>query len=302
MSDETGSIRHYPQALHKQVVEPSTDNATSTNYYEYDIIANFNSEAPFYFLESSKSRPLNKVVFIDTLFHEILHGLGFASSLNDYFEKGLVTFLPDIKAPAPGNDEVNFGSDISDLSFSELIFDKFVYLKNTNRKLSEYLKEFNALKSPYLEDPFFANPKLKTLSRELTKAATIKNNLIFQVNPKAEPIYLESSLYPFKAGSSISHLDKDFYENSQDLLMVYRREGKDLIDVIKYLGDFKTAPYGPHTLAILEAIGYTLNKSPNLDMSYIKLAGGPASKASLNCLPNIPVQLILMFVIYAMSC
>ncbi|KAI9290526.1 hypothetical protein K502DRAFT_333894 [Neoconidiobolus thromboides FSU 785] len=94
IADEKGIIRLYPQALYKQLIPKKPRNV---EYHQYDIFAEFNSKAPYYF-PNSRIKGGDKASFLDLISHELLHGLGFVTSIDDHFNKGLATFLPDIQS------------------------------------------------------------------------------------------------------------------------------------------------------------------------------------------------------------
>ncbi|KAI9292798.1 hypothetical protein K502DRAFT_351624, partial [Neoconidiobolus thromboides FSU 785] len=144
-------------------------------------------------------------------------------------------------------------------------------------------------------NPLKEGSKLGNIAKDLTKQVTIKDNLFFQIN-KDTLITLETSLVPYAPGSSISHLDKSKYLNTADSLMCYRMEDKDIYEVMKSIGTWNTAPYGPNTLAILEAMGYTLTKNPSQEHSYNMLF---TSKNSSSITNNS--NLLLFFIMLILS-
>ncbi|KAI9291180.1 hypothetical protein K502DRAFT_297340, partial [Neoconidiobolus thromboides FSU 785] len=251
ISDDKGAVRLYPQALYKQLM---TSKQQDIKYSQYDIFAEFNSEAPYYF-PNSKVKGGDRVNFLDVVSHELLHGLGFASSINDNFNTGLVTFYPDIVLKEMKD------SKLIKVQFIQFIFDKFLVISKPDNYVEKYLNLFNQNNLLDPVNPLKEGSKLGNIAKDLTKQVTIKDNLFFQIN-KDTLITLETSLVPYAPGSSISHLDKSKYLNTADSLMCYRMEDKDIYEIMKSIGTWNTAPYGPNTLAILEAMGYTLTKNP----------------------------------------
>jgi len=88
LMDDDGMTRLYPQALVKQLQLP--------NHYEfndYDISAEFNSDNSRFWFRGDREIGEEQVDLELLIIHELLHGLGFASSWDDYFNDGILTPL-----------------------------------------------------------------------------------------------------------------------------------------------------------------------------------------------------------------
>ncbi|CAG8822245.1 18489_t:CDS:2, partial [Racocetra persica] len=89
--DDDGRIRLYAQSLAKQFqleVHPE--------YSPIDILADFNSDFPFWFEGDPPIQP-NQIGFEELVLHELTHGLGFLSSWsNDYLEESSSFLTPNI--------------------------------------------------------------------------------------------------------------------------------------------------------------------------------------------------------------
>ena len=233
MTDEDRVDRLYPQSLAKQL------NPTPRNLADCDIFAEFNADVNFWF-QGDGPIAANQHDFIYVILHELFHGLGFASSWRDYFDQGALTPLPQ------GNGQSR--------NFQEFAFDRFmvetkggVPLENAARAISG-----NSRLRPDAE------------SRRLFDLAQTSNSLAFVFPGGQDSVVLETSLQPYKPGSSISHAASSSSRNTPDFLMRFSLEpGITLQDVIaKCASGNPFGPIGPKLLTVMGALGYPIQSTP----------------------------------------
>src|SRR5690349_3253842 len=119
MADDDQMIRLYPQALVKQ---QATDQSIS--FGAYDIVALFNSEANFWFQGDGPIQHTQSD-FLFVILHELVHGLGFTSSWDDYINITPEALTPDVSITTKGGQQT--------IGFTEYAFDRFIVLSQTGQ-------------------------------------------------------------------------------------------------------------------------------------------------------------------------
>ena len=81
-------------------------------------------------------------------------------------------------------------------------------------------------------------------------------------NNANEAIILETTLNPFKTGSSLGHVDFKTYVNTSDFLMTYKQDsGMTLDDYMSIGGNYTGGPIGPKLRQILATMGQVYDTS-----------------------------------------
>ncbi|CAG8587166.1 8744_t:CDS:1, partial [Racocetra fulgida] len=262
--DDDGKIRLYAQSLAKQFqleVHPE--------YSPIDILADFNSDFPFWFEGDSPIQP-NQIGFEELVLHELTHGLGFLSSWsNDYLEEDSSFLTPNIDGIFYNvGDNVESKSVLVFRGFLENAFDKYMILTSDRTRTTELTSELNKfldgqdkifLSVNEFIAKFKASPQLN-IAKQMYKTCTEANSIEFLANTsnsKNNAVILETSISPFRVGASISHVDENLF-NSSDFLMTFEQVlGRTLEDSIAAGGSEggKEKAIGPKILAILETLG-----------------------------------------------
>ncbi|CAG8511202.1 10277_t:CDS:2 [Funneliformis caledonium] len=259
LMDEEGVERHYPQALVKQLpFERHPD------FGPFDILAKFNSEADYWFEGDESQIKPNQADFQLVVLHELIHGLGFYSSWNDFFDfvnpQGL-TPIPSVEG------ELNENSGMIFNGFIENIFDKYLIFLSSGEYVSNITTVINTIvneKGKFYETPkdfiikFKSSPQYLQ-SQMMLKTATIPFSLGFlpkNANDSSEAIVLETTLNPFQTGSSLGHVDYKTYMNTSDFLMTYKQgSGLTLGDYMSIGGNYTGGPIGPKLRQVLKTMG-----------------------------------------------
>ncbi|KAL1925198.1 uncharacterized protein VTP21DRAFT_81 [Calcarisporiella thermophila] len=252
LQDDDNMLRVYPQALVKQM-----DISPRPQFNQYDILMEFNSELPWHFLEDGpKLKYSNQTDFTHAVLHEMLHGLGFLSVFLEYPPNGKV-LIPGGSAhlAAPSSGEV--------ATYFEGVFEKYMLKMPERKPVSSYTQTIAAAAKALFSNrttPEEMTTALSTspefqASRDLLKFATTKDALAILPfgGPMDDPVYLETSFAPLKAGSSLSHISSTHYANTSEWLMLWRPE-KNLAyeEAVRAYG----GPIGPKTLRVLASLGY----------------------------------------------
>ncbi|KXN72636.1 hypothetical protein CONCODRAFT_4493 [Conidiobolus coronatus NRRL 28638] len=279
--------RMYPQALVKQL-DPSKAPGSGSSA---DILAEFNSDAKFWFQRSNKTISSNQVDFLLVVSHELIHGLGFTSSYSDYWN----TDNPQALTPNPIIESQSNGkARIS--GFTENIFDKYMIRTDNNQAITDSVATplnnwaQNTQYASSADDLFdqFQNSNVYNLSTNLLTLAVKENSLALNLNTTSGPLFLETGLTPFQPSSSISHVDIDKYKNSNEFLMQWEiNSGISLADSMKKIGgQWNTAPYGPNLIQFLGNMGYPTNSNPDPKV-FLQLSD--SSKIRAHLLPALAV-------------
>ncbi|RHZ84077.1 hypothetical protein Glove_85g154 [Diversispora epigaea] len=255
-------IRFYPQALVKQFsLDPHPE------YSDLDIIAHFNAGQEWWFRNDNVAIEPEQIDFNELILHELIHGLGFESSWNDDLE-----YLDRQKTTGLTPDFLFHSNEF--LGFYEYIFDRYVNFLSSSSVVStstSYTYQLNmavAKKTSFNTYSDFVTEVKSSSQWKYAESALIhaitNYSLYFapaKYTSSNKGVYLESGLYPFARGSSISHVSI-IYEKTPDFLMTWKQDpGETLEETIQFVN--YTSPIGPGILSILESIGYETDNSPN---------------------------------------
>jgi hypothetical protein len=257
LKDEDEKIRLYPQALVKQFQLSNNDNY---EFIEYDIIAEFNSEFSFWFRGDPEINS-EQVDFELVLIHELLHGLGFLTSWDDYLSMETLSPIPSFL----NTDAFSNQDQIIFTGFQEFAMDKYLVFTNNNSSLgiiTDILNQFSINKTEFNSmDDFkieFANSPQFIEAKKMFNISA-KSGMIAFRNPNENlDILMETSLVPFMPGSSISHLDRNTVSNTLDFLMKFKAPYNVTLDDITSINGNNlnyTNPIGPLTIKMLKSIG-----------------------------------------------
>ncbi|RIA82639.1 hypothetical protein C1645_809537 [Glomus cerebriforme] len=261
--------RIYPQPLLKQLV-----NENHTEFSQFDINAQFNSEEDYWFEGDGPIKP-NQSDFLFVILHELIHGLGFASGWGDYSE---ILGIQNIITPMPlFLTETDTGQVIF-AGFRELIFDKFMVILPDGTRVSDINAELNKFSGvgtryasmndflSYFISTFPSSPQYSIAQRMMNISTTPKSLGILSLNKTdvKDAFILETSLIPFLPKSSISHCDYATYTKSSDFLMRYLQDpGVSLKKSIRLGGNYAGGPIGPKLAETLTLMGYQNQSLPN---------------------------------------
>ena len=205
--------------------------------------------------------------------HELLHGLGILSFwqvISPSSVKGLVVtgnkelepalspmLLLRDSATQPEKDEPL----VSGVSLP-FIFDKFIYESKTGgRIIDPFLKSYKSLTNYHAFHSkwvsYFVDNKAYDEGKRLYKLSTEKSSLVFRFpfKNRTEDVTLETTYSPFKSGSSLSHIDRERYLDTEEFLMRSEAEpGKTLAQ----LTPKDLFPIGDKTRKMLKAMGYNV--------------------------------------------
>ncbi|RIB19242.1 hypothetical protein C2G38_2141725 [Gigaspora rosea] len=263
--DEDGKIRLYVQALAKQFqlqVHPE--------YASVDILADFNSNFPFWFEGDPQIQP-NQIGFEELVLHELMHGLGFLSGWNnDYLEEDSLFLTPNIDGIIFNvGDNIERNSELIFRGFLESAFDKYMVLisnKTRTTELTSKLDKFlNGQDTKFasineFKEKFKVSPQFD-IAKQMYNICVESNSIGFLLNTsnsKNDVVILETGINPFQGGSSLSHVDEKLFDNSSEFLMTFEQTpGRTLEDAIAAGGgkNRKEEAIGPKILAILETLG-----------------------------------------------
>jgi hypothetical protein len=273
LKSDDGKIRLYPQALAKQVSTPPSSAALNPS----DIIAEFNSDAKFYFQSQGGKIGKDEMDFLLVVSHELVHGLGFATIYNDHFNEKPQALFPSPEAAifTDGRAKIN--------NFLESIFDRYVVVKEGKRSLTTITDVFNGYVAGSKDKMFkdeseaiqnFIESSQYQVAKDLLNTAQVEGSMEFVFDTKIKApfpsLVLETSLKPYTSSSSLSHVSAKNYADTKDFLMTHEMSsGNSLQKLVSSVGSdsWDTAPYGPGLLAMLETIGYTLKQNPHSNIT-----------------------------------
>ncbi|KAF0536673.1 sequence orphan [Gigaspora margarita] len=249
LKDDDGVYRFYPQSLVKQL-----GNKVHPKYSDYDINAIFNSEGVSYWFKGDGNIKSDQIDLEMVILHELVHGLGFLTSLNDYMHdipQGLTPYVVGI-----------INNSGSNYHFIEATFDKYMSVVPTGQNVSDIIKQMDVFNNIQYSNQdnftttFLSSPQYN-LATDLFSKATKSNSLTILSGD--DTIFLETSLTPFNSKSSISHFSSKKYTNTSDFLMRFSIErGKTLQQYVKMGGNYANGPIGPKLRAFLKSLGYTI--------------------------------------------
>ncbi|KAL1924419.1 uncharacterized protein VTP21DRAFT_7454 [Calcarisporiella thermophila] len=258
MQDDDGVVRMFPQSLVRQM------NVRNAQFARDDIEAKFNSDFPFRFLDEAADKS-EKDDFLEVAMHELTHGLGFLSLWADgVASENFLT--PELNVKINSDQTANING------FRESIFDRFMITlpeKEPMTKFTQQLNKFNGGRSFRSQSPeqfasvFGRSPQGRIAAKMMQKATGGRRGqgLAFKASKEAggQQVLLETSLSPFRRGSSVSHVDKQSHLNTRDRLMRFSGDGLPFNQAIRRFGN----PIGPELTAVLNTIGYTVEPASN---------------------------------------
>ncbi|GET00475.1 hypothetical protein GLOIN_2v1837721 [Rhizophagus clarus] len=265
-------IRFYPQALYKQMNLSEEHPEFGPN----EIMATFNSNANYWF--EGDPLPMLEIQsdMLYVVIHEMVHGLGFTTSWDDYF--GVKALTPVIggttKAPSPGETTTQ-NNELESSQFFELISDKFLVLLPSGKLVTSIADEINEFQFKIeslssldgVANAFTASPQFP-IAKNMYEVAMTHGAIGFLTIPPSEQltqgqilnnvIILETSLIPYQHSSSIAHTDFETYVNSSDFLMLYTYpKTATLGQIMSAVGSTNTTgPIGPKLRLLLGSLGY----------------------------------------------
>ncbi|CAG8711263.1 19542_t:CDS:2 [Dentiscutata erythropus] len=275
LQDSDGVTRLYSQALAKQFQFDS-----HPEFAPFDILASFTSVGNVFWFRDDPSPPTNtQVDFELVVTHELMHGLGFLSSWNDFFipyiSNGLTPF-PSFILSTEGPDVPPKNGTITFTGFQETAFDRYLVLTN-GTSLSTVTSNINQFaggpnagtkfdnKTAFV-NAFKSSPQFSFAADIFNKASTASSMAFMTHDAKTvnDACLLETSLEPYLSGSSISHTDFSTFSNSTDFLMIWKApRGVTLDQLTKANATNQIGVIGPQVIKILETLGYKTANNPN---------------------------------------
>ncbi|CAG8758426.1 17973_t:CDS:2, partial [Racocetra fulgida] len=237
---------------------------THPEYASDDIIAVFNSRSDYYFEDDPIVGP-QPIGFLELIVHEIVHGLGFITSWKPLLNSNVTTELvPRLNITMDGDST----KPLTYYGFVETIFDAFLVTAEGDKfsNFTDQLNNFTPLGTKFQNQQAFLDSFMNSTQYNIAKMvlnySQTPNSMVFLANPQSELIWLETTLFPYLKGSSISHFSLQIYDNTTDFLMTYlQRPGRSLETAMKQ--NNATCAIGPKLLLLLETIGYATPNKPN---------------------------------------
>ncbi|CAG8504128.1 5999_t:CDS:2 [Acaulospora morrowiae] len=263
LQDDDGLVRLYPQSLVKQFRFPK-----HPQFSTFDITATFNSAGGDYWFQGDPIIGPDQQDFLYVVLHELVHGLGFASSWQDYINDTPEALTPDISVISSAN-----SSTLIFNGFFESAFDKYMIDIPTGRRVSaitDQLNEFagSGTKFSNIQEFYmrFKSSKQYQLALGMMNSSVTPLSLGFLPTggtKSSDCIILETSLNPYQRGCSVSHVSLQTYNSTCDFLMKYLADrGKDLNTLVASRGNYKS-PIGPELLLFFNTLGYASPGYPN---------------------------------------
>ena len=201
----------------------------------------------------------NVIVYLtlDVAAHELIHGLGFQSIIFDY-QQAYSRPEPYLSSHLIDYESEN-GSLITKM-WPVSIYESLIHLNSLSvAKLSQDLTSMGERplsRNRYL-DEFENNPQTISAARTLYEMRSSSN--LVAIVPDGTKIPLLTFQGKQAPGESVSHLDSK-YCSSADFLMTNVTPFVDTLQTL--MKRYKTKSIlGPHTLKILEAMGYATRKN-----------------------------------------
>lgn len=229
----------YPQALFKQ--EPRKETPVLD---PFDMYIQLNADVSFVFLDDypMEMEP-HHISFMDTLFHEVNHGLGFYSCM----ETATSRLLSKAKLLQP--------IDTVEILRNFSIYDKSIAVKASGTPLLDLVqpRAQGDQKSP------------NQVLDDVAAAIRTPGQLYFAI-PGGGRVVLDGA--KFGTGQGLSHLDATEYRGTLDMIMRSERKGGVCISQ-KFRRDvpWDKSPYSRNTLQILKTLGYKLNDGSKYENS-----------------------------------
>ncbi|KAJ9068475.1 hypothetical protein DSO57_1028312 [Entomophthora muscae] len=241
----------YPQALFKQL--PVYKDTTQT-IEPYDMQLSINGRHKHFFpSQYSTTQSHNENTFLDTVCHEILHGMGISTSFT--IEN---SFLSNYNYTTYNNVLVSFTVKLNP-------FEKHIYTSN-GISIGEWVDEMNKENTKFnIPSPIRAlyTEEHSESAQSITRYVQEEQGLYFRTKDGTH-VYLETGI-PFKAGTSIAHISSKYNITTDRLITRRSMNGQGIHDITRE--GWKTSPFGQRTLKILETMGYPLNPNPKYENS-----------------------------------
>ncbi|KAJ1551315.1 hypothetical protein HK096_001372 [Nowakowskiella sp. JEL0078] len=242
----------YPQALLKQL---NIQDNVQIPYNDFDIVALFNMDANWRFSSTNYTNS-TQYDFERVAIHELSHGLGFDSSVNQWSD-GFTFIGPSYKL----NNESNFNGWLS-----PTLMDRYIYIPSSSKKWMDMLKLVTSFTtSKKLNETQFLMQFSKSgdpfsAAQQLYIVCTTSSKFIQYRTAENMSIYLQTTPGNFLQGTSIVHVDQATYSASAEFLMTPEVPLDNLsIEplIAKYNASYiMIGPYGVQTLNILKHFGY----------------------------------------------
>ncbi|KXN70829.1 hypothetical protein CONCODRAFT_6533 [Conidiobolus coronatus NRRL 28638] len=249
--DKDGVNRLFPKALAKQL---DLDGPLYLDSGDFDILAEFNSDADWWFDGDAKMTS-SQYDFFSTIAHELIHGLGFASSLNTYLDSD-----PSIISPCMLE---KFDSD-GETIFLPFVLDRLIVTSKDKKSIESLFTDYTKLsiKNSNNNEGKVKQHLKKSVSSTIEKFSNLTTTpeSLSLLLANGETLVLNTKDSPFMPGTSVSHVADSKYTGTIEYLMVSRFKGGDVFQLIDDNPDWDTYPYGPHLVEVLGEIGYTLKK------------------------------------------
>ncbi|KAJ9065041.1 hypothetical protein DSO57_1024018 [Entomophthora muscae] len=210
----------------------------------------------FYFPEDFTTLQ-NAPSVIDVLAHEFLHGMGF----NVDFENNILNadFAPRYET------ESGLDKKPDTITFQSNSFMQHVYTED-GIKMTKLIDEMNKEPSVIIKgDKVQLSDYHLEKFEQFKKYAAAPKRFYFKTST-GDHIYLDTNP-PFVPGASLSHID-DMYKDGEEALMTKAEPKHTGVHDVDFKG-WKTSPFGPKTLRIMETLGYTLNPKPHRKKSLL---------------------------------
>lgn len=252
----------YPQALYRQLPH------RKAQLKNHDMLININADHDFYFpRDYPRQQAQRQVSFLDSLAHELVHGLGFMTALGEYLP-GLISSYPKnfINRSLSGKQIVSS----KEIHFFLSAFDQHIVVASKQTSLSYYANKLKnlvpvsnttlqSLKSSIHRYPHHA------IFSTLTQIVNTPHDIYF-FTACGRKVELAADL--FALGAAPSHVDYAKYAGSRDHIMRYSQTaGTGIHTLFSKHPAWLTSPFGEDTLAVLATLGYALNPKPRYEDS-----------------------------------
>ena len=277
------SVVVYPQSLAKQII-PSSD--ARDGYLKYDIKITFNSNAAFHYGQYHHawwSRFVGRRDFQVVAMHELMHGLGFASSWRPLPIPVTPTMKVDVEkfgqfnprqkyvmVMAPQMVNITADPDTQQLFQTINIFDYYIATRQSSGKLIFWRDMIPSIEGWMLSD--FKDREGFYAAMALYKDVTSDNKVVFAVpeDPTLGSVdnrnvtavcYLHTTRGIYVPGSTLSHLHQRYAMSNEDFMMPPGLAHSGSIERLnrKYGGPAK--PFGRASLMIMGTMGYEINEN-----------------------------------------
>ncbi|KAJ9086928.1 hypothetical protein DSO57_1038489 [Entomophthora muscae] len=245
----------YPQALYKQ-----SDHNEVHYLKDYDMLITFDAYYDYYFPDDyPNTQGMCEMDFMQALTHEVLHGLGFASSFH--------ALTSDIFSPIPHVRKAMSSKEESKVNFLFTEFDKHIVIEKNSKSLKHYAAKLRDLGPIHFKPGqdyknLIQNQPHYKIFKELSSSS---NHDYFNASNNIKVYLKTSSVF---SSMSLSHIDSSTYKNTRDETMMAKSgSGVGLHDLFHDDAKWLTSPFGPKTLAILATLGYRINPNPDYERS-----------------------------------